>query len=213
MNTSYVLLDRDIIDVGCKLCLEHAKIDEENKHVSNLLLYLEYLKKLEMSKQIETAPFTGLISSRTREIIIERYSESSGKISQRKYRIVQEFDEMTEKFLRTEGINHNELLANRKKVDDYFNDLVGPPPATSSYYAKLVNNSFRKPKLQIGNSERESFAEAFTLKPKIKELRFFASLNPVFSQPFIVNKIEEDFDITSGDVNSILDDMKKQSFI
>lgn len=197
MKLSYgVVLDRRMVERRCRICLGY-KTDEPT---NSLFSYLE------------VQPNIGIITNLTEDYIKSKLWGSNQKRTEKCKQLLCEFDQMKEKFLRVEKIDYPVFQKNLENVTDFFNTLVGPeePSFVSYKYKHLISSETKKSKFSFDVVDKKGLAEAVTLKSKYNSL-FFASQNSKFSHPFVLNAIEEKFDITSGDASLILQEINKIS--
>jgi len=161
-------------------------------------------------------PNVGLITRMSKENIERDYRRMTNRSP------VYEFDEMLERLVKIESIEYQTFQENLKNVSNLFRDMSGHTSYfVPNRYARLVRcNSgpdkirpgFNKRRLFLSRHDFKGLAEAVSLKPKYQKL-LFASNSTVLSHPFVLNSMEENFDVTCGDPEIILSEARKQIFI
>jgi len=186
-----VVLDTRLVQKRYSTCLGKKL----RMPVKNLFLHLEENPRL------------AIITDTTEKYIEERLWKPVKNSSQKAVQLLSEFDLMKDKFLRTETVNYDGFKNKLESVNKLFNNLISPeePSFISETYRYLFQKNEYTP---FSTVDKESLAEAASLKHKYETL-LFASKNNRFSQPFVVNAVEENLDVIPGGASFILEEMTK----
>lgn len=197
MESSYgIVLGRDVVNSRCKSVLK-------NRNARNL--------NDELFHYLEMNPNLGIITSITDSYIKGKLWGPMQKRKEGYKQMLCEYECIKEN-LKLEKVNYRDFELSLGKVNTFFDNLVGQNQAFQFHnkYEMLVRPVRRekKPKFSIGDSYRKALAEVVSLKPRYDKL-MFVSQNPKFSHPFVLNALEERFDVVGGDASLILREMEK----
>ena len=192
MESCGIILDRDVIESRCKSILKPRDLNDE------------------MFSYLEANPRLGIITSITDNYVKGKLWDPKKKRKNTYKQMVCEYERMKE-ICKIEKINYGEFLLKLDKVNTFFDNLVGQNQTFyfQNKYEKMIRPQRKEnTKFSINDGYRKSLAEVVCVRPRYDKLLFISN-NPKFSHPFILNAIEERFDITGGNGELILREIKK----
>jgi hypothetical protein len=159
-------------------------------------------------------PNIGLITRMSKDNIEKEYNKKKDK------QLIYELDEVLECFVKVENIEYQTYLENLKVVSDTFSTMLRRKPNANSFPKNKYVGVVRSARSSVGQWARSAnriylnqqdfkgLAEAVSVRPDYSRL-LFASNNDALSNPFVLNSMEEKFDVVCGDPKLIMSEIKK----
>ena len=199
LNDPKVLLDERLIDGNIIRTIQEA-INKRRVYNSSLFLYLE------------EHPYTGIVTGQTEDTLVRKYWKSNYRLREKNRQLIHELDEMLGRFLIVEHFNYSTLQEGMKGVEDFFKEMLEEkkPMMVARRYRGLMSSletsqdSITSP----DEKDKKCMAEAAVLSKKYKQM-LLASPSPIFTNPYVSNRIEEKLRFTCGDADYVLTKLPK----